>query len=190
MNLPNLISITRLTMAPVLLGLAWLGYARTAIVILVMSFASDALDGYLARRLGQASQLGARLDSVGDFAIYMTVPLLAWWLWPDILRRESPYFIAVIASTILPPVIGYCKFRTLISYHTWAVKLAAFLVGGSVILLFAGGSPWLFRMVIPVSIYAGLEEIVITLVSPISRSNVKSFWHVMGPRLARAHREP
>jgi len=179
MQIPNLISLLRLSMAPVLLWLGWYNYSHTVLVVLVVSFASDVLDGYLARRLGQTSDLGARLDSVADFAIYLTIPLVGWWLWPSIMRREAPYFIALIASTILPPIIGYYKFRTVTSYHTWAAKLAAFCVGSSVILLFVGWLPWLFRLATPVSVYAALEEIAITLVLPKSHSNVPSFWHIV-----------
>jgi len=189
MQLPNLISVLRLGTAPALVWLAWYGYARAVLVALVVSFASDVLDGYLARRLGQTSALGARLDSIGDFAIYVTIPLVGWWLWPGIMWREAPYFIAVIASTILPPAFGYGKSCTLTSYHTWAAKLAAFLVGGSVILLFAGWSPWLFRLATPVSVYAALEEIAITFVLPTSRSNVRSFWHLIGKQAMNRDRE-
>ena len=182
MSLPNLISLLRICAAPVLLGLAWRGYSRAALILLMASFASDVLDGYLARRLGQSTPFGARLDSVGDFTLYVTILLVGWRLWPDIMWREAPYFITVTASIILPAAFGYAKFRTVTSYHTWAAKLAAFLIGGSVIFLFAGGSPWLFRLATPVSVYAGLEEIAITLVLPKSHSNVRSFWRLVGRR--------
>ena len=188
MNMPNLISLLRLVSAPLLLWLAWHAYSRAVLMVLIVSFASDALDGYLARRLGQTSEFGARLDSVSDFVLYLTIPLIGWWLWPDIVRRELPYFIAVIASTILPPLVGYCKFHTATSYHTWAVKLAALLVGGSVILLYAGWLPWLFRLATPVSVYAALEEIAITLKLSKSQSNVQSFWHLIGTRADRVDR--
>lgn len=184
MQLPNVISALRLASAPVLLVLAWYGYARTVLVMLVASFASDVLDGYLARAWGQTSALGAKLDSVGDFVMYLTIPLAGWWLWPDILRREAAYFIAVLASCILPPAIALCKFRTVTSYHTWAAKLAALCVGGSVILVFAGAPAVLFRLAVPVSVFAGLEEIAITLLLPESRSNVRSVWHVIRDKSA------
>ena len=106
MQIPNLISLLRLTMAPVLVWLAWHAYARAVFVVLCVSFASDAFDGYLARRLGQTSDVGARLDSVADFSIYLTIPLVGWWLWPDIMRREAFYFIAAIASTVIPPSVS------------------------------------------------------------------------------------
>lgn len=179
MQLPNLISVCRLATVPILLILAWHGYRRAVLTILVVSFASDVLDGYIARRLGQTSELGAKLDSLGDFAVYMTLPLAWWWLWPDIARHETPYIITVIASLTIPPLIALGKFRTLTSYHTWTVKLASLLVGGSMLLIFAGGPVWPFRVATPLSVIAALEEIAITLTLTERRSNVRSFWHIM-----------
>lgn len=178
-HLPNVISLCRLATAPVLLVLAWSSSERVFLAVLVVSFASDVLDGYLARRFSQASDLGARLDSVGDFAIYSTIPLAAWWLWPDMVRREAPYVIAVMVSFVLPPVIAFCKFRQFASYHTFAAKLAALLVGGSGMLLLAGGPAWVFRLATPVSVIAACEEVAITLVLTQRRANVRSLWHAM-----------
>src|SRR5262249_5936617 len=105
-RLPNFISGCRLATAPVLLLLAWYCYARAFLAVTTVSFASDVLDGYLARRLGQTSELGARLDSVGGFVIYCTLPLGAWWLWPAMVRRELPWFLTVLASCVLPPLVA------------------------------------------------------------------------------------
>jgi CDP-alcohol phosphatidyltransferase len=177
MHIPNLISGCRLATAPVLLLLAWYGYSYAFLAVTTASFASDVLDGYLARRLGQTSALGAKLDSVSDFVLYITLPLGAWWLWPDMVRRELPFFLTVLASCVLPPLIAFWKFSTFASYHTWGVKLAALAVGGSTIVLCAGAPPWLFHLAVPVSVLAALEEIAITLMLPERQINVPSFWH-------------
>jgi CDP-diacylglycerol--glycerol-3-phosphate 3-phosphatidyltransferase len=179
MHLPNLISGCRLVTTPILLVLAWYGYGKTFLVGATACFASDVLDGYLARRLDQRSALGARLDSVSDFVLYITLPLGAWWLWPAIVRRESPFVLTVLASCVLPPLVALGKFHALTSYHTWGVKFAALLVGGSAIMLFAGAPAWLFHLAVPVSVLAALEEIAITFVLPTPRANVQSLWHVM-----------
>ena len=179
MQLPNLISALRLALAPVMLALAWNGYPRTFLAVMMASFASDVLDGYLARKLGQTSELGAKLDSIGDFIVYTTIPVAGWWLWPDMMRREALFVITVIVSCTLPPAIALLKFRRLTSYHTWGAKLAALLVGSSLFLMFAGGPAWPFRLAALVAISAALEEIVITLVLRNCRSNVRSLWHVI-----------
>ena len=78
--IPNLLSGFRLLAAPVMLYLAWIGKPNGFLVLLAISLSTDAVDGFLARRLSWQSELGARLDSWGDFATYVSVPLGAWWL--------------------------------------------------------------------------------------------------------------
>ncbi len=179
MHVPNIISVCRLVTTPILLVLAWYGYGTAFLVGATACFASDVVDGYLARRLGQRSALGARLDSVSDFVLYITLPLGAWWLWPAIVLRESSFFLIVLASSVLPPLLALGKFYTFTSYHTWGVKLAALLVGGSAIMLFAGAPAWLFHLAVPVGVLAAVEQIAITFVLPTPRADVRSLWHVM-----------
>ena len=65
-NVPDLLSGLRLVLAPVLLALAWFGYPNAFLVCLVVSLFSDLADGFLARRYGQVSELGAKLDGRGN----------------------------------------------------------------------------------------------------------------------------
>ena len=51
-----------------LLGLAWHGYPRAYVVVLLLSFVSDALDGSLARR-SPGIELGSMLDTAADVVI-------------------------------------------------------------------------------------------------------------------------
>ena len=88
LTLPNLISFVRLAGVPLFLWLILVPEADGwALVVLMLSGVSDYLDGYLARRLGQTSKLGALLDPVADrLYILSTVVGLAvrdiipWWL--------------------------------------------------------------------------------------------------------------
>ncbi len=176
---PNLVSSSRFVAAPALLWLAWYGYHQAYIAVLCLSFFSDAVDGYIARKLKQESQLGTLLDTVADIVIYITLPISAWWLWPEIIRQEAPFVSAVVLSYALPALIDMLKFRTLTSYHTWSVKLAAAFGGSTLLLMFAGGPAWPFRLATPICILAGIEHIAITLVLPRHRSNVRTLWHVL-----------
>ncbi len=178
-SLPNLLSCFRFVAAPLLLWLAWQGYPRVYIVVLVLSFLSDALDGFLARWFHQESALGSLLDTMADVVIYVTIPISAWWLWPELLRQEAPFVVLVIASYSVPALVGFVKFRALTSYHTWAVKVAAAAAGGAALLMFAGGPTWPFRLATPLCVLAALEQIAITLVLPASSSDVRSLWHVL-----------
>jgi cardiolipin synthase len=90
-TLPNLISFLRLAGVPVFLWLV-LGPEADgwALGLLMLSGVTDFLDGYLARRLGQTSQLGQILDPVADRLYILAVVIgLA-------LREIIPWWVAVI----------------------------------------------------------------------------------------------
>jgi len=178
-NIPNLLSGLRLAAMPVLMLLAWGGERTAFLVLYLCALLSDMLDGYLARRLGQESELGARLDSWGDFALYMATPVCAWLLWPEIIMREAPYVVMVLASFTLPVLAGFVRYRRLTSYHTWGAKLSAVLMGVSTLLLFVGGPAWPFRLSTFILALAQLEEIAITIVLSEWRSNVPSLVHAL-----------
>ena len=103
----------------------------------------------------------------------------AWLLWPDIVLREKLSFTFIVASFTLPVVLGLIKFRTLTSYHTWAVKLAVLLTFIGYVLLFAEMLDWPFRLAALVCAYAGIEEIAITLLVREPRVDVRSLRHAL-----------
>ncbi len=176
--LPNAITWARLMLVPAVLILAWQGLPRMVIALLAVSFASDLLDGYLARKLGAVSAFGAKLDTLVDFGMYLAIGGAALRLWPDLVAREASFFGAVVLSLLAPAAVALLKFRSPTSYHTFAVKAAALCVGGSLIALFAGGPAWPFRWSTPLCVIAALDEIAITLTLDRPRSDVRSFWHL------------
>jgi hypothetical protein len=95
--------------------------------------------------------------------------------------RRSATGSAVLAMGIfvtLPPR-RFLKFRRLTSYHTYGGKLSAIVVAVAVIVFFANGPGWPFRIAMPIVILACLEEIAITAALPARRANVSSFWHAL-----------
>jgi phosphatidylglycerophosphate synthase len=166
-------------MVPVLLVLALGGRPTAYLILFIVALLTDTVDGFLARRLGQESELGSKLDSWGDFALYMSTPLCAWRLWPELVMREASYVIVVLISFTLPIVIGFVKYRRLTSYHTLGAKLSAVLMGVSTILLFACGYAVPFHLSTAVLVVTQIEEISITIVLPSWRANVLSLWHAL-----------
>lgn len=186
LTIPNALSVLRLVLAPVLVWLAWTGQHGAFLVTLSVSLLSDLTDGWFARRFDQATHLGTLLDSYGDFATYMTVPLCAWWLWPDLIRREAWYAAAIVAAYVFPIALGYLKYGRLTAYHTYGAKLSAVVVGASAMALFAGGPPLPFRIATWILVLAELEEIAITTILPEWHANVPSILHAR--RLLRSDR--
>jgi CDP-diacylglycerol--glycerol-3-phosphate 3-phosphatidyltransferase len=178
-NLPNLVSLIRILMAPVLLYFAVMQQPNWFMGTLLFAVFTDVLDGFLARTLKQITTMGSHLDSWGDFVIYSTMAVCAWILWPDILQRELLYFSLIVLSFTLPAVVGYIKFQRFTSYHTWSVKLAVFITVVSYVLLFTGLLDWPFRVAAAFCLYAGIEEIAITLLVQRQYVDVRSLWKVL-----------
>ena len=179
LSLPNVISLIRLACMPALLTLAYLGKPFWFLVVLALAFISDALDGYIARRFNLTTALGARLDSWSDFAIYLSLSISVFWLWPNIVNEQFPYIMLVVVSIVIPTLVGLLKFSALSSYHTWFVKFAAACTAVSSILLFGGYIAWPFQVSSILCIIAATEQIVISIYLPQLRSNVKTLWHVV-----------
>ena len=176
-SIPNWISVFRLAMVPVLGALAFADEARLFVGALVASLLSDVVDGFLARNTGCVSELGAKLDSWADLALWSTLPLWAWWLWPDVMRAEAPYLALSLAAFATPTLFGLLRFRRITSYHTWLAKLSSVLIGGSALALFAGGPAWPFHLATAVLLVEAVEEIAITAILPGWRTDVPTLWH-------------
>ena len=170
----NAVTLSRLLLAPVLLVLAHRGLDRAFLAVLVVSLATDIVDGKLARALGQASRWGARLDSWADLATYAAVPLCAYWLRPDLVRAEAATFWVIVGAFAVPVSYGFIKYGTLTSYHTRAAVIAAYLIGGATIVIFAGGPTWPLRLAAAALVAAELEEIAITTILPRPVTMVRS----------------
>src|SRR5215472_5055911 len=73
LNLPNLITIGRILLVPVVVWAIGSGQMQIAFLVFLVAGASDAVDGFLAKRLGMTSDLGAHLDPLADKALIVSI---------------------------------------------------------------------------------------------------------------------
>ena len=66
MNIPNTITLFRLFCVPLTVWLLTAGFFETAFWIFIGAGVSDGLDGYIAKRFDQVTELGAYLDPIAD----------------------------------------------------------------------------------------------------------------------------
>ena len=71
-NVPFIITTLRVASAPLLLYTITSGLETWTRGLFLLACATDLLDGYLARRLGASSNLGAYFDVTADFFVIMT----------------------------------------------------------------------------------------------------------------------
>ena len=108
MNLPNLITISRLLLTPYIVWLLLVESYFLGFVFFLLSGISDALDGFIAKRFNQKTLLGSYLDPIADkFLIVSAIVLLGYngyvpiWLIIIIVSRDIAIFGAVIISWML-----------------------------------------------------------------------------------------
>jgi CDP-diacylglycerol--glycerol-3-phosphate 3-phosphatidyltransferase len=182
LNIPNSLSLFRIIATPFLLLTGWLEMPTLFFILFGLMLLSDALDGIIARMLDQTSELGARLDSYGDILTYLSTPLAAWWLWPDLIYEELDYIIAAIIIYILPAIFALLKFGNLASYHTWITKISAVLMSAGAVMLLGFENNLLFHIAIYFLVIEMIENIMITLILSKQKSNIHSIWHAWKER--------
>ena len=94
-QLPNLITIVRIVLVPIIGMYILKGQHLAAFITLMVAGASDGLDGFLARRMKARTLVGAYLDPLADKilvgVVYLTmayVNLLPWWFVVIIICRD------------------------------------------------------------------------------------------------------
>lgn len=65
-TIPNILSVSRIVLLPIVLLLLFKRQNVAAVAVMLVSWSTDALDGYLARKLNQVSNLGRVLDHLVD----------------------------------------------------------------------------------------------------------------------------
>lgn len=108
MTLPNLITIARLLLVPLVVAAIGAGYWRAAFLLFVIAGVSDAVDGFIARRWDMRSVLGAYIDPFADKAllvsIYVTLSVtgtLPGWVAILVVSRDLMILSAIVLSWLL-----------------------------------------------------------------------------------------
>jgi cardiolipin synthase len=108
LTIPNLISIARLLLVPLIIWLTVYNYHAAALFVFVLAGVSDAVDGFIARTFDLRSDLGAFLDPIADKAllvsIYVTlayINVLPGWLTILVVSRDLLIVGAVVLSWML-----------------------------------------------------------------------------------------
>lgn len=115
MNLPNSLTFFRIASIPVFVLVFYLPFAwsnEVAGIIFITAAVTDSLDGYLARKLGQTSKLGAFLDPVADKLMVAVVLVL-------LVERDPSPLLSLPAAVIIGREI------TVSALREWMAELGA-----------------------------------------------------------------
>lgn len=86
-NLPNLLTLARIALLPVVVLCFRKGDSQGALVMYTLSMATDVADGFIARRFDQITHLGRLLDPVADKLALLTL------LWLFVSDGQIPVWV-------------------------------------------------------------------------------------------------
>jgi CDP-diacylglycerol--glycerol-3-phosphate 3-phosphatidyltransferase len=182
-TVPNLLSSYRLAMAPVIIALALTDQRTLFIVFLCISFATDALDGFIARTWNLCTQVGARLDSIADELTYVAALVGIFQFEYQVLKPHIAMLYIFIGFLAVAALIPMLKFKKTPSFHLYSFKANALLQGIFIVTLFVFGfNVYLYYFVMGFGILACLEAISVSLVIDEPISNARSLFWVLGNR--------
>lgn len=185
--LPNLLSVLRLVLSALMVVVAGTaGSRRWFLILLGAALVTDALDGFLARRWRAVSDLGRRLDSWGDYVMTAAAVAGLWLLWPEMVRREWPWFVTAVVGAFAIVVYGFVRWRRVLGYHTWLAKVMVIVLPITVAVLLAEGSAAPFHVAVLLQVLCGAEEMMIAILLPGFSGEMPSLWHALRRRRQQA----
>jgi CDP-diacylglycerol--glycerol-3-phosphate 3-phosphatidyltransferase len=125
LSVANSLTVARIAMIPLVVALfylpgPWSGPA--AAIVFILAAITDSLDGYLARRMGQTSALGAFLDPVADKLMVATALILLVSHDPPDLKfiKFDPQILITITAAV---IVG--REITISALREWMAEVGA-----------------------------------------------------------------
>ncbi|MCP4976261.1 MAG: CDP-alcohol phosphatidyltransferase family protein [Maribacter sp.] len=161
-NIADWFSFYRIFAVPLLVALIWIGERELFTWFLLVSYSTDAIDGYLARKLKISSARGSQLDSIGD-QITLVVGLIGLLVFENEFMMAN-YVLILIAFVpyILQMILAFYKYGKATAFHTYLAKSSAVLQGFFILFtLFFAPVYWLFYLMIVIGVLETIEEITL-----------------------------
>lgn len=140
-NFPNIISLTRIIIAPVFMGMFLSGnntLIKASCVLFFIGVLTDSLDGWYARKFKEVTTIGKFVDPLADkilttaaFLSFVFINIMPWWMVIIIIIRDfSMTFLRVYGEIVdMPVVTSYtAKVKTAIQMMFILLILSLFFI--------------------------------------------------------------
>jgi len=175
----NGITLYRVIAAPFLLVLLFTKHYEIFKWLLGVSFFTDMIDGYLARKFKVTSILGTKLDSIGDDLTVLVGLIALFVLKLEFIKQHVIIFIILLVLFFVQTTYAFIRYGKMTNFHTYLAKTAALLQGVFLILVFFTEEPSLilFYAATIITTLELTEEIILVNLLPQWKTNVKGiFW--------------
>jgi CDP-diacylglycerol--glycerol-3-phosphate 3-phosphatidyltransferase len=178
----------RVIAAPFLLLLLYYGLYDIFKWLLLLSFFTDFIDGYLARKFKVASILGTKLDSIGDDLTVMVAMIGLWVKKPEFIQQHLVIFLSLFFLFIIQVTYALIRYGKMTNFHTYLAKLAALTQGVFLLLVFFMKEPpiLLFYFAVVITFLELIEEIILVWLLRKWEINIKGlYWVIKKQKISR-----
>lgn len=183
-NIADWFSFYRMAAAPFLLLLLWLEQRELFTWLLLISYSTDMIDGFLARKLKITSARGSQLDSIGD-QITFIIGLMGLLIFEyDFIMANYILILIAFGPYAIQMLIAYSKYGKATAFHTYLAKLSALLQGIFILwALFFEPTYGLFYCMLIIGLLETIEEVTLILMYDNWASDVKGiYWALKDKR--------
>lgn len=181
MHLPLALIIFRLSLAPIILGLAYYVGESAKLLILVLMYLgliSDILDGIIARKMQVSSTRLRRMDSQTDMVFWLSIGFATWILYPQLIHEHAGAIWMILGMEAMVYAISIYKFKKETCTHAFLSKLwgiTLLIAFTSLIGFNHAGIP--FLAAIFMGLISHVDRILITLLLPVWTHDIPSAYH-------------
>ena len=182
-NIADWFSFYRVLIAPILLALIIFDLRLIFTWFLLISYATDAIDGYLARKLKITSPRGSQLDSFGD-QITLIIGLIGlFYFETPFIKTNIILIVIVFIPYVIQMLIAYRKYGKATAFHTYLAKLSAVLQSLFILWsLFFSPEYVLFYIMIVIGLLETIEEIMLIFMYDHWASDVKGIYWALNDK--------
>lgn len=180
LGIANLLTLSRFLMAIVAFLFALAGRPKSVALVILLFGVTDALDGRIARALGQASALGQKLDTFADAVGAFFLALGYYALYPIFVQERFPSLAGILILYLVFLSAYRFKYKVFGSWHTISSKTLATVI---VIFVLHGliwqPSPIGYIIMLTAVAIAAAENIALLVLLPKPRE-VVSIFQILG----------
>lgn len=181
----NIITLYRIVTFPLLVYLAVIGDLDVFKWLLLASFFTDAIDGFLARKYKATSILGSKLDSIGDDLTILAAAIGLFVFEFDFIKDQAVVFLVLFGLFLIQVALSFYRYKKISTFHTYLAKTAAVITAIFLLSVFFVGDIY-YPLFYTAAIVTGtelIEEIILAAILKEYESNVKGlYWVLQGKK--------
>lgn len=164
-TVPNLLSAVRILLVLILWVFALQGMSVVVAVGLAIAALTDSLDGILARRLGQVTEFGSKLDSFADNLLKPSIIAWLFILEPELFSDHPVELLVAVGLYAASVTVGLIKFKRFGNLHLYSGKIGSYVQYIFILhaLIFPGYNQLLFHLAVGLFILSNTEALLLQL---------------------------